>query len=1378
MAQEKKPAKEGKNSIGKVSNREIVQELKESYIDYAMSVIVARALPDVRDGLKPVHRKILYAMNEMGLSASAKFRKCAAITGDTMAKFHPHGDTAIYDSLVRMAQDFNLRYPLVHGQGNFGCFTKDTKVRLTDGRNLSFEELIREQSDGKKHWTFSFNNQTKKIEVAEIKNPRLTIEKAEIIEITLDNNYKIKCTPNHRFMLKNGTYKEAAKLTQEDSLMPSYRKVYDGKEDKNLKGYEITYQPIEEKWEFVHRLSDKWNLENKVYDVKNGRIRHHLDFNKLNNNPDNILRIQWQDHWKYHKEIASSRHKNNPGYVKKIAEGRDAFWAKKENKEKFSQLRAENNKKMWGMQKYRNLWIKSKKEMWENPEYKEFMRKASSDNLKKLWGKQVFRDLLSDLKSQEMKNRWQDTNYRLAMTEQMEKISLRIWSNPAHREYISKLMKERFSDPIWRENQSKISKDLWNDPNYRAKYPSNHFSSMAKKLWENPQTKTFHSEKLMKQRQNPEFIKRNKESLKELYNRRIKKNPNLMKELAMKSKESLLKEWRNPEYKNNIIKNKILRYVSTLLKKYEKSKITPDIYERERYNNCFPKFENTLKYFSNFSEILEKAEKYNHRIISIKIIPVKEDVYDLTIDNLHNFLLDAGVFVHNSIDGDSAASMRYTEAKLSKVGEVMLADIEKDTVNFIDNYDGTRKEPTVLPSPLPQLLLNGSLGIAVGMATNIPPHNLTELSDALMYILENPKAETVDLFQFIQGPDFPTGGIIYDQKEIISAYSQGKGSIIMRGKAEIVEKKDGAEQIVITELPYQVLKSTLVEEMANLVQEKKIEGIRDIKDLSDRQGMSIMIDVKKGFEPQRVLNRLYKFTNLQKTFHLNLLALVDGIQPEILSIADVLKYFLTHRTQVVTRRTNFDLQKAKERAHILEGLTIALKKIDDVIATIKKSKDREDAKNNLIKKFKLSERQAVAILEMKLQTLAGLERKKIEDELKEILEKIKEFTAILKSPEKLKGIIKKEILDLKEKFGDARKTKVIKQKLGEISEIDLVPLEDTMVTLTTGGYIKRINPATYKIQKRGGKGIMGMKTMQDDIVEHFLFASTHDNLLFFTDSGKVFQTQVYEIPEGTRVARGRGLMNFLEVSAEEKVLSLVPLVPMAEPSRIRDEVGKKADDRQLRTEKYLVMVTKNGRIKKTALEEFSNVRKSGIIAIKLEQGDALKKVVKTTGQDDIILATKQGLSIRFKEKDIRPMGRATAGVRGIKLKKGDEVIGMDVITSDKLQATSDKKVKQYFLVVMENGYGKRTDVSQYKVQGRGGSGIKTANITSKTGGIILSCIVEDSTEDEDLIVISQKGQVIRTLTKSISVLGRATQGVRIMRMDPGDKVASGACFKE
>jgi len=717
-----------------------------------------------------------------------------------------------------------------------------------------------------------------------------------------------------------------------------------------------------------------------------------------------------------------------------------------------------------------------------------------------------------------------------------------------------------------------------------------------------------------------------------------------------------------------------------------------------------------------------------------------------------------------SIDDPSEfAAQRYTECKLSRIGEEMLRDIGKDTVNFADNYDGTRKEPSVLPSPAPQLLLNGSLGIAVGMATNIPPHNLSEVVDATVYLIDHPKAETSDLFKLIQGPDFPTGGIIYDQKEIISAYSQGKGQIVVRGKAEIKEKKQQGLQILITEIPFQVRKSDLVLQMANLVSEKKIEGIKDIKDLSDREGMRIVIDVKKGYQPQRVLNRLYKLTNLQKTFYLNMLALVDGIQPKILSLSEVLKYFILHRREVILRRTKFDLNRAKERAHILKGLSIALKNIDKVIATIKKSSDRENAEVNLIKKFKLTKKQAVAILEMKLQTLARLERQKIEDELKEISARIKELSSILKSPQKVKSLLKKELQEVKDQYGDKRKTKVVRQKLGEIAEIDLVPLEEAIITLTRGGYVKRINPTTYKIQKRGGKGIMGMKTMGEDIVEHFLSASTHDKLLFFTDSGKVFQTQVYEIPEGTRVARGRGLLNFLEISPEEKALSLIPIK--------KEEKGIK----------YLLIVTKNGKIKKTSLEEFKNVRRSGILAIRLTKGDLLRKVVKTSGEDEIILVTKKGISIKFKEKEIRAMGRGAAGVKGIRLKKGDEVIGMDVIKQESAPPTGGRqgkpkkeKQKQYLLVVTENGYGKRTEVSQYRIQGRGGSGIKTAQITKKTGEVVLSRVLGG--EEEDLIVISQKGQVIRTKVNSISVLSRATQGVRIMRLDEGDRVASGTCI--
>ena len=701
-------------------------------------------------------------------------------------------------------------------------------------------------------------------------------------------------------------------------------------------------------------------------------------------------------------------------------------------------------------------------------------------------------------------------------------------------------------------------------------------------------------------------------------------------------------------------------------------------------------------------------------------------------------------------DPTEYAAMRYTEMRLSKIGEEMLRDIEKKTVDFVPNYDGTRKEPKVLPSPLPQLLLNGSLGIAVGMATNIPPHNLNEVVDALVYLLYHPRATVEELFQYIQGPDFPTGGFIFDKNAILQAYSQGKGPILTRGRAEIVKNKKGGESIIIKEIPFQVQKSSFLAQIAKLVSEKRINGIRDVRDESDKEGMRIVIDLQRGTIAQKILNRLYKFSDLQKSFHLNMLALVDGIQPRVLNLVEVLDYFLKHRKEVVLRRTKYDLEKTKERVHILEGLAKCLGRIDEVIKTIKKSKDRKAAQENLMTKFKLDEIQANAILETKLASLAKLEREKIENELKEKRALMKELEAILKSPRKVKALMKKELEELKEKFGDERKTTVVKGGVKKISEEDLIPEQETIVTLTRGGYIKRISPKNYKIQKRGGKGILGIKTIGDDVVEHFLVANTHDDLLFFTDSGKVFKTKVYEIPEGQRLAKGRGVANFLEISSEEKVLSLIPL------SKGEENI------------EYLTMITRKGRIKKTPLEDFANVRRKGLIAILLKRGDLLKKVIKSTGEDEIMIVTKKGQSIRFKEKDIRPMGRTAAGVKGISLKKGDEVIAMDVIKKLKGE---EKKKKRYLLVLTEKGYGKRTPIKEYRIQRRGGQGIKTAKITLKTGTLVASKVLDG---EEELIVISQRGQVVRIKIGEISILSRATQGVRIMRLEEGDKIASAA----
>ncbi|MBI2640681.1 MAG: DNA gyrase subunit A [Candidatus Sungbacteria bacterium] len=707
-----------------------------------------------------------------------------------------------------------------------------------------------------------------------------------------------------------------------------------------------------------------------------------------------------------------------------------------------------------------------------------------------------------------------------------------------------------------------------------------------------------------------------------------------------------------------------------------------------------------------------------------------------------------------SIDGDSAAAMRYTEARMTKVAEELLRDIEKDTVNFRENYDGTRKEPIVLPSAVPNLLLNGTLGIAVGMATNIPPHNLGEVVDALIFLADHPKASSEDLLEFIKGPDFPTGGIIFDEKEIRQTYATGKGAILNRGKAEIVEEGKKGMQIIITEIPYQVNKSELIETMANLVHEKRLEGIRDIRDESDKDGLRIAIELKQDAHPQKVLNNLYNHTDLEKSFHANMLALVDGLQPQVLSLKEILEEFLKHRVEVVTRRTKFDLTRTRERIHILEGLKKALDHIDRVIETIKKSRDKEEAHANLVKKFDLSGLQATAILEMRLQTLAGLERQKIENELKEKQALARSLEALLKDPKKILETIKQELKEVKEKYGDERKTKVVKTSPREFSEEDLIAEEEAVVVITRGGYIKRLKPESYRMQKRGGKGLIGMETKEEDMVEHLLTCSTHASLLFFTSAGKVYQVRAYEIPEGTRIAKGKAIFNFLSLSQQEQVNSVLAV-----------QKAQSAKRRAQGATEYAVMVTKNGVIKKVDANSFENVRRSGLIALTLKGGDTLRWAKLTSGQDELILVTKRGQSIRFSEKDVRPMGRTAAGVRAMRLKKTDEVVGMDVV-SNQLPVTSNRKL----LVVMENGYGKHTLIKQFKKQRRGGSGIKCAKITPKTGQAVGARIIGE--EETELIAISRKGQVIHTTLSTIPTLGRATQGVRIMKMDPGDAVAS------
>ncbi|MBN1331605.1 DNA gyrase subunit A [Candidatus Dojkabacteria bacterium] len=749
-----------------------------------------------------------------------------------------------------------------------------------------------------------------------------------------------------------------------------------------------------------------------------------------------------------------------------------------------------------------------------------------------------------------------------------------------------------------------------------------------------------------------------------------------------------------------------------------------------------------------------------------------------------------------SIDGDSAAAMRYTESRLEKISMSILEELNENTVNYAANYDGSTQEPTILPSKIPTLLLNGADGIAVGMATKIPPHNLKEVGAAIKEIIKNgnksdneslpldyhkniltiedlekldpkrfPKFSTdlgvEDLIKIIPGPDFPTGGTIYDQKEIQNAYASGRGRIVTRAIANIEESKGGKYKIVVTEIPYQVNKARLVQKIASLVKDKKIKGIADLRDESSREGMRIVVDIKRDGKPKTILNKLYKFTEMQKAFNANMIALVDG-EPQLLTLKEILELFIQFRQEIVIRRTEFRLAKAREREHILEGLMIALDNLDEVIKTIRESKDADVARDALMKKFKLSERQAIAILDMQLRKLAALERQKIEDEYKAIKAIIKDLVAIIETPEKVLEIILEELKEITEKFGDERRSKVVKGKVDEFSEEDLVAKEEVLVTVSEQGYIKRMQDATYERQHRGGKGKKGMATKDGDSVAHVFSCSTHDDIMFFTNKGRVFLQKVYEIPEYSRSAKGQPVINLINIEQDELVTSILT---KSKEGKILDEDTLQediaAEEKVAKDYKFLFFATKKGTVKKSSLEDFSNIKSNGLIAIKLNDDDDLVWVKPTTGNSEIVLVTKNARSIHFHEKDVRETGRATMGVRGIKMKDAaDEVISMDVI----------RKTEDFMLTVSENGFGKITTLDQYGIQGRGGQGIYAARVNDKTGALSAARILDHP--DMELLIMSESGQAVKIPTKELPKRNRQTAGVKLMNVPKGDKIAA------
>lgn len=1266
--------------LGRIKPREITSELQESYLDYAMSVIVARALPDIRDGLKPVQRRILYAMHEEGLRHNAKHRKSATVVGSTLGRYHPHSDTAVYDALARMAQDFSLRYPLIQGQGNFGSLDGDAPAAMR--YCVSGDTLVVTEKGLVPVKDISINSQENiKLRILS-KERNISIASKwfdsgtyPTIKITTQSGLTLKGSYNHPILIwsrNSGIEVPSFKWKLLSQLKQGDVAVIDRTPDLLWPQQEAS---IKEHWpNHFGRRTEKILPERMSKDlasilgalISEGTVKkNEIEF--CNSDPEliNYFKECWATVFPDCRLHRFSRQPNSFG------------------KKPYQTLEIHSR---YVVEFLRNIGLTPVKSAAKTipslilqspkPVAAAFLRACfESDGGISYSGKMTE---LSHVSSSE------------ALTKQLQILLLRFGIVSA----------KRFDR--WRRTHKVYIRGL---KNYLAFKEEIGFVCSCKK------------EKLERA-----IIRLHKNST----------QTDFIPFLSDFVRVSLNQdgEFRFREF---ALKHNFDRYSNL-----EQNQTQVLLAVKPSLKNCLQTTLENLLASNYFFDPIMKIE-----------ISDKENVYSLRVDsNCHSFIGN-GFVNHN------------TECRLTALAGEMLEDIDKDTVSWLDNYDGTRQEPSVLPAKVPQLLLNGSMGIAVGMATNIPPHNLGEVVDGLMHLIDRPKATTEDLLKFIKGPDFPTGGAIYDRSAVTHAYSTGKGPIITRGIAQIHEDKEGHFQIIVTEIPYQVNKATLLEKIAELTKEKKLEGIKDIRDESSRKGLRIVIDLKNDAYPQKIVNRLYKLTDLQRTFHLNLLALVDGLQPQVLSLKDILGHYLEHRKEVVTRRTRFDLNKAKERAHILEGLKKALDHIDAIISTIKKSQTKELAHQNLRQKFGFSDAQATAILEIKLQTLAGLERQKIDEELKEKQELIKELDAILRDPRKVLEVARKELLSVKEKYGDERRTKVFVSPVGEFKEEDLVPEEECIITLTQGGYIKRMNPKHYRAQHRGGKGMIGITTREEDIVEHLACVSTHDNLLFFTNTGRVFQNKAYQIPEGSRVARGQAIVNFLQLAGGETVTAFVAVKESLK--------SRKKENSQQTEDNFLVMATRSGIIKKTLVQDFANMRGSGLIAIKLKKGDELGWARSTSGQDEIILVTARGQSIRFKEKDVRPMGRGAAGVRGIMLKKGDELVSVEIIKA-KLRA---QNAKMELLVVMENGFGKKTDIKQFKIQHRGGSGIKAAQLSAKTGKVVMAEILEP--DEEDLIVISEKGQIIRTPLVSVSLLGRATQGVRIMKLEAGDKVASATC---
>lgn len=1286
-----------------------------------------------------------------------------------IGKYHPHGDVAVYDTIVRMAQDFSMRYPLVDGQGNFGCFTGDTKIKLMDGTEKTFAELA-ELPPHEIFYVYSVDKEGRVI-VGEGRHSRVTRREAELLELTLDSGAKIRCTPDHRFLLRDGTYKEAQHLTADDSLMPGY---FDAAPvNKRTNDYTRVMQPNTGRYEFVHHIADEYNFKRgDAPEFAGAFVRHHKNFNRLDNRPTNIERMTFLEHLHLH---------------------------------------AEQLEELWQTDEFRQAQRDGVKRYYDNhPEVREarrqnFVAQNQDADFRRQNGKRVAASLKRHYAGDEharheisarMKALWADADYRAKMSEALAGIEKRplspqekervariisaksraMWNDEAKRAEITAAISRALSSPEVSAKLSENARRNWRSPEYRAKYGENHFSDMAHALWQDPATRDRHTAKIARQRGDAAFCTSQSEGVRRSNKRRMEADPQMISGMTAKAAASLTRKWREPSYRERVMRQRIARYGSQLLAQFGRDSLTPELYERQRTANWIPRLATTLRYFDNFNDFVRAAQTYNHRVVAKRHLEERADVYDITVDEHHNFLLADGVFVHNSIDGDSPAAMRYTEARMARLTTEILADIEKETVNFNPNYDESLSEPSVLPTRVPNLLLNGSDGIAVGMATKIPPHNLGEIVDATIALIRKPTMKLEELVKLVPGPDFPTGGFIYGREGIRQAYLTGRGIIQMRARAGIDRVGRGAHErdaVIVTEIPYQVNKARLIERIAELVNEKKIEGIADLRDESNRVGMRIVVELKRDAVPQVVLNKLYKLTPMQSSFGVINLAIVGG-QPRVLNLKQMLEAFVEFRREVVRRRTEYELRRARARAHILEGLNKAIDALDYIIPLIRNARSVDEARqwltaNNFatmteVKSWKgapadmtlagfldklkktigrlaFSDAQAQAILDLQLRRLSALERQRILDEYEQIIRLIAELEEILANDSTLRRVIVQELEDVKKDFADKRRTEIIDEGV-ELSIEDMIADEEVAITVTNSGYIKRTPVTAYTRQGRGGKGRFGASTgKNNDYVEHIFTASTHDYIMIFTDDGQVFKLKVHELPDAPTAARGKAVVNLINIPSSRKLAGVVPVREFAEG-------------------RYVVMVTRKGVIKKTSLAEFQNIRSNGINAVNVDEGDELLDVILTDGKKRIFIATHDGLAIRFDEEGVRSMGRAARGVRGVVLRPNDYVVSVCAVSADD---------SERMLSVSEQGYGKQTKIGDYRLQSRGGRGVINMKATEKTGKVVAVFPVEDESE---IMIITQQGKLIRLEAGDIRKTGRSASGVRLIKTDGGDKVTS------